>query len=217
VAINLEWSEYVTSFDQADLTVTAGVVSNFNVDELGWLYSFAFTPDDEGVAATLAVHPAINQDQALNDNVASNSLYFLFDGIPPEVNLSSTNTFTFYTRQAIDILVEFAEPMFQFVASDVVVKDSTYDDSGPIVVDDFVSTNSGATYTATVNPAEGNVTIYVPAASAVDANDNINAYSNTIEFIFDTTGPAPYLNTTISHTEATLDLWTDDTLRTQVP
>ena len=157
------------------------------------------------------------QDKATNDNVASNSLYFLFDGIPPEVNLSSTNTFTFYTRQAIDILVEFAEPMFQFVASDVVVKDSTYDDSGPIVVDDFVSTNSGATYTATVNPAEGNVTIYVPAASAVDANDNINAYSNTIEFIFDTTGPAPYLNTTISHTEATLDLWTDDTLRTQVP
>jgi hypothetical protein len=85
-----------------------------------------------------------------------------------------------------------------------------------ILTNHLLSAEAGASYTATVNPAEGNVTIYVPAASAIDGNNNINTYSNTLQFIFDTTGPAPYLNTTTGHATATLDLWTDDTLRTQV-
>jgi hypothetical protein len=59
----LEWSEYVTSFAESDVTITAGVISNWAVDELGWAYTFDFTPDAEGAAATLEVQADINQDQ----------------------------------------------------------------------------------------------------------------------------------------------------------
>ena len=126
MAINLEWSEYVTSFDQAELTVTAGVVSNFNVDELGWLYSFHFTPDDEGVAATLAVHPAINQDQALNDNVASNTITFFYDVTQPTTTLTAVATSGLFApeitnSQPILVDVVFSEAMFNFDAEDITI------------------------------------------------------------------------------------------------
>lgn len=144
------------------------------------------------------------EDKATNPNAESNTIYFVFDGIPPATNLSSTTT-AFYTRYAIDVRVDFKETMFNFEKEDIVVKDVT----GVITVDNFLKFNDGASYNGTVNPAEGKVVVYVPAASAVDANDNINTYSNTLGFIFDTTGAVPLLVCSTS------DLAFDDVLYTQ--
>ncbi|MGA1234958.1 MAG: methylmalonyl-CoA mutase family protein, partial [Lutimaribacter sp.] len=100
-------------------------------EESNAFYRKALAAGQQGVSVAfdLATHRGYDSDhpRVVGDvgkaGVAIDSvedMKILFDGIPPEVNLSSTNTFTFFTRNAIDILVEFAEPMFNFVAADIV-------------------------------------------------------------------------------------------------
>jgi hypothetical protein len=73
----------------------------------------------------------------------------------------------------------------------------------------FVAAAGNAQFTATISPPEGWVVVYVPAGSATDSNSNINAFSNTLSWWFDTTGSVPTLSSSL------VDFKAGNELRTQ--
>lgn len=52
------------------------------------MYSWIFQPNAEGSQGSIAIFPEVTQDQALNDNVASNTITFYYDTTRPMTYIS---------------------------------------------------------------------------------------------------------------------------------
>ncbi|GAB5527168.1 MAG: hypothetical protein Roseis2KO_50400 [Roseivirga sp.] len=182
--ITITFSEDVTGFDLADLTVGNGVAGNFAGS--GDTYTALITPSADGVV-TVDVAAAVAQDAAGNDNVAATQFSIENDETLPTVVISTMANDPI--NVAFDITLTFSEDVSGVASADLVITNGSASSL----------TGSGAVYMATITPAaDGTLTVDLGAASAQDAagNDNIAAAQFSIQA--DITAPAAPVITGIS-------------------
>ena len=129
-------------------------------------------------------------DEAGNELAsASNSLTFIYDTVPPEPTLASSEA-AHTNANPIPISVSFTEPVYGFAAADLTVTSGT-----------AVITSGGEgddTFTVQVTPTtdDGQVTVQLGANTVYDLATNDNVGSNVMMFEYD--GVAPTATLTMS-------------------
>ncbi len=175
------FSEDVTGFGLADMSVGNGIASNFagSADT----YTATITPSADGTV-TIDVAAAVAQDAAGNDNIAATQFSIENDETAPTVTVTSTDNDP--TSGAFDITITFSEDVSGFDISDLTVSNGT--------AGNFAG--SGAVYTATITPAaDGTVTVDVAGVVAKDAAGNDNTVATQFSIENDETAPTVSITT----------------------
>ncbi|MEG4037710.1 Ig-like domain-containing protein, partial [Microcoleus sp. S36b_A4] len=180
--VTATFSESVTGFIATDVNLTNSTISNFTGS--GTTYTFTVTPTATG-NVTVDIPAATATDTVGNNNTAATQLVRTADITAPTVALTSTSPTT--TNAAFDVTATFSESVTGFTDTDVTVANGT--------VSGF--TGSGTTYTFTVTPtATGNVTVDIPAATAIDTVGNNNIAAPQLVRTADITAPTVALTST---------------------
>jgi hypothetical protein len=158
IPVTATFSEAVTGFTAAGVTVTNGAVTNFAAVD-ATTYTFDVVPAGSGTV-TVSVAAGAAADAAGNANTASAALTRTFNGTITTPTITTTAADP--TNDAsIPITVTFSGDVTGFDATKVTVDNGT--------VSDFTAV-SASTYTFDVTPAaDGAVAVTVPAAAATDA------------------------------------------------
>lgn len=125
---------------------------------------------------TIKDAPGNNANLTLNS--VGNTTFVRVNTVIPTVSISSnaTNPVT----GPFTLTITFSEAVTGFVNTDISVTNATIG---------ALSTTDNITYTATVTPAAGAISISVPANVAENVGLNGNSASNTLSLVFDTTPP----------------------------
>ena len=177
-SVTFEFSETVTGFVIADITVGNGSASNFIAVD-GNTYTADITP---GGAGDIAIDVAANvaQDAATNNNTAATQAVTVFDNVVPTVDIQGEPVIVNSTA-AYSVTFEFSETVTGFVIADITV--------GNGAVSNFIAVD-GNTYTADITPSgAGNITIDVAANVAIDAASNNNTAATQVVTVFDNVAP----------------------------
>ncbi|WP_417493245.1 Ig-like domain-containing protein [Maricaulis sp.] len=173
--LDVVFSESVSGFTIADLTVANGAASAFA--GTGDTYSATITPAADG-AVTVDIAAGAAQDSAGNDNLAATQFSITFDATAPTVVLSTASADPVSGAFTLDIV--FSESVTGFAIGDLTV--------GNGAASAFAG--SGDTYSATITPsADGVVTVDVAAAAAQDVAGNDNTAAT--QFSITSDGSAP--------------------------
>ncbi|MEG4053798.1 Ig-like domain-containing protein, partial [Microcoleus sp. S36a_B3] len=173
--VTATFSEDVTGFTDTDVTVANGTVSGFT--GTGSNYSFTVTPTATG-NVTVDIPASGATDTAGNNNTAATQLTRTADITPPNVTLTSASPTT--TNAPFLVTATFSEDVTGFTDTDVTVANGT--------VSGF--TGTGSNYSFTVTPtATGNVTVDIPAATAIDTVGNNNTAATQLTRTADITPP----------------------------
>ena len=126
------------------------------------VYTATCTASSDGTPSVSVVAGKFT-DGSSNDNTASNTYTWTYDGTAPTVAITSTASNP-ATGSTFAVVITFSETTTNFVVGDITVGGGTASLSG-----------SGTTYTATITPsADGTVTVDVAAGVATDAVGNAN-------------------------------------------
>ncbi len=188
--VNIVFSEDVTDFERADISVTNGTAANFSgADDT---YSVSVTPRDEysgHVTVTVPAGAAVATADNTKGNVAGSKSFSVNTTTPPSTT-TPPNTTTppavtieswadFPADGPFDVTIGFSAPVSDFTLEDIAVTNGT--------AGNFMGT--GAAYSVEITPASnfaGDVTVTVPASSAFDAANNGNL-PGSASFAVDTT------------------------------
>ncbi|QEL16632.1 beta strand repeat-containing protein [Limnoglobus roseus] len=172
------FTEDVTGFTAAGLTVANGTASNF-VAVNAKTYTFTVTPTGDGVV-TVTANAAAAQDAAGNVNVVALAS-ITSERSAPTATLTSTAT-PATNQSPIPFRVIFSEPVTGLAAAGIGVTNGT--------VSNIVSVDA-KTYTFDVTPAaQGAVVVTLLANAVQDTASKPNAASAPFTVTFDTTPPA---------------------------
>lgn len=170
ITVQTTLSEAVTTFGAGDVTTTNAGVSN--VTGSGTQYQFTLTPIEQGAFSARIAAGAI-EDLAGNPNKVSNTVSRTLDSVGPAVTLSSIAPSV--VGGEIVVSATLSEASEDFTAADITADNA--------VVAAF--TGSGKSYTFRLIPQSmGVFSAHVNAAKCVDALENPNSASNTIEQTF---------------------------------
>ncbi|NBD23898.1 Ig-like domain-containing protein [Paenibacillus glycinis] len=184
--VTAQFSENVTGFAAADITVGNGTVGSFSAVS-GSVYTFVITPTGEGIV-NVGVTGGVAQDAAGNANMpAIPTLFLQYDKTFPTVTLSAALALT---NAPFTVTAAFSESVTGFDAADIAVGNGT--------VGSFTRVDA-MTYTFAVLPtADGEVTVKVSGAAAQDMAGNGNTASNQLSVMYDQSPPTVALGTTAS-------------------
>ncbi len=189
--VTIVFSEPVTAFVLANVTVTNGAISGFSGS--GANYAFTVTPPAQGTVV-VALTAGKVKDLAGNFNLAAGSLTMAFDSVRPTVVLSSTLTAASTNLSTIPVTATFSEAVTGVDFSTLTLVNG--------VVANFAG--SGRTYTFDLNPtAEGTVSVTVPVNNATDGAGNGNTASTTFTRAYDLTGPTPTITSSAANLVST--------------
>jgi RNA 3'-terminal phosphate cyclase len=179
-SVTATFSETVSNFIAADITVANGTVGSFSGS--GTTYTFNVIPTASG-AVTIDIAAGVAQDIASNGNTAATTLTRTADLIAPTIALASTAPAN--VKGVFSVTATFSETVSNFVASDVTLTNATL--SNFVVV-------SGTTYTFDVTPtSSGTVNVNVAANVAQDIANNNNTAAATLSRSADLVAPAVLL------------------------
>jgi hypothetical protein len=182
--VTVLFSEPVTGFDAADVTVGNGSASAFSGSGAG--YSLTVTPAADG-AVTVDVAAGSASDTGGNGNTAATQLSRTADITRPTPTLSSAAPSV--TNTAFTVTATFSESVTAFDASDVTVGNGTLSSLS----------GSGPAYTFTVTPtADGAVTVDVPMGAVNDGVGNSSTAATQLSRTADLTAPLATLTTAAS-------------------
>ncbi|MBX2858254.1 MAG: OmpA family protein [Cellvibrionaceae bacterium] len=173
--VRFEFSEDVTDFTAADVSVSNGTLSEFTAASAS-SYSATITPDAEGtvsidIAAAVASDPAGNGNVSTRENSDYNPTK---PDAPPSVAIINVPAIT---NSPFTATFEFSEDVTGFEAADVSLGNAT--------LSEFTALD-GNTYSALISPvAEGSVTLDIAADVAVDADNNGNIAAEQVEVTYD--------------------------------
>jgi hypothetical protein len=185
IPVTFTFSEDVTGFALADISVTNGTASSF-VALSGTVYTADITPSAQGLVS-INVLANVCADAASNQNTASNTLSRTLDNAAPSVTVSSTSSNPIKIS-LIPVTFTFSEPVTEFTLADISVTNGA--------ATNFVA-QSTTVYTANITPvAQGQVSINVLANVCIDAASNQNTASNTISRKFDNVAPSVTITST---------------------
>lgn len=183
--LTITFSETVTGFAEADLTVTNGEASELSGS--GTTYTTTITPSSEG-GVSINVAAETSNDIAGNTNSAASELSVIYDVTSPKPTLSTEAT---TTNSEFEVSITFDESVSDFTVDDLTLNNATASEFD----------GSGTTYTFTLTPeADGEVTATIEAEVAADAAGNINTASNTLTVTYDATAPNATLSSESSGT-----------------
>jgi hypothetical protein len=161
IPVTVKFSEPVTGFTSADLTVTNGTISGFTGS--GSTYTFDIAPTADG-AITVNVAAGVAKNSAGQGNLAATQFSITSDRTAPTASITSTATSP-TNLASIPVKVTFSTSVTGFSSTSVSVTNGT--------ISGF--SGSGTTYTFNVAPtADGTVTVSVAAGVANDAAGNAN-------------------------------------------
>jgi hypothetical protein len=168
IPFSIAFTETVTGFDLADITVTNGTASNLQGS--GANYTFDVTPTADG-DVIVSVAAGVATDLAGNDNTAVSAVTVVFDSTAPTALVETTEPDP-TTANPIPFTVTFSESVTGFDAGDITVTNGT--------VTNF--SGSGASYSFAVIPSGSGVTVTVSIAAGVaqDGATNGNQASNVV-------------------------------------
>jgi len=168
IQFSIAFTEVVTGFDLADITVTNGTASNLQGS--GANYTFDVTPAADG-DVTVSVAAGLVADGAGNTNTAVPPVTVVSDTPAPTAVVDTTEPDP-TSANPIPFTVTFSESVTGFVAGDITVSNGT--------VTNF--SGSGANYSFDVIPSGSGVTVSVSVAAGVaaDGATNGNQASNII-------------------------------------
>ncbi|MFD2567877.1 MBG domain-containing protein [Pseudotenacibaculum haliotis] len=186
--VTFTFSEVVTGFTNADITIPNGTLTNVSSADGGTTYTATFTP-------TSSVEDATNVFTIDKSGVADNagnlgagttdSGNFTIDTQKPTVTITSSAD---PTSGAFTATFTFSEDVTGFVVGDITV--------GNGAASNFNST-SASVYTATITPiADGAVTIDVAADKAIDVAGNNNTAATQLSVENDETKPTVTITST---------------------
>ncbi len=198
IAYTATFSEAVTGFALADISVTNAVLGNFNAVS-STVYTFDVSPighrtpiHDVNVTVSIPSSSAI--DAAGNNNSASDSgvpAAIAFDNHNPTVSLTSAVADP-ASSGTIAVNVSFSEGVTDFVVGDLSLTNAT--------VTNF-TVSSSTVYTFNLIPSgEGTASVFVPAGVSQDSASNLNLISNTLSRLYDATPPTVALTSSASAT-----------------
>ena len=158
------FSETVTGFELADITVSGAAASDFATVSSGTTYTALITPSATNYSVSVA--EGVAQDASSNGNTASSASgtydadapTVTITGVPDTANAAFTATFT------------FSETVTGFELADITVSGAA--------ASDFATVSSGTTYTALITPSATNYSVSVAEGVAQDASSNGNTASS---------------------------------------
>lgn len=178
------YSESVTGFDIADITVTNGSASAFMAISDSE-YAALITPVSEG-DVTVELAENLSSDAAQNGNVASNKLIRAYDITHPVLSITSPAAENI--NGAFTITVAFTENITGFVLSDVNVTNG---------IASLFTVVDASTFTVLITPSsDGEVTISVPLNATADGAANGSEASAVFTRNYDAAKPAVTLSST---------------------
>ena len=204
-------SDATANFVLGDISVSGGILSNFSASSNS-VYTATFTPSSSGTT-TINVGADTFTDYAGNNNTASNSFNWTYDGTAPTITISaeaagvvinegstsndSTLTLTFVTSEATT----------DFEVDDISV---TGGNLSNFVSSNFAST-SGTVYKATLIPSSsGSVTIDINTNRFTDPVGNGNIAANPFNWNYDGILPTVSLLVTSGNDTISSGMTTND-------
>jgi hypothetical protein len=185
IPMTATFSEAVTGFILADITVTNGAAANLTTAN-NITFTFNVTPAAQGVV-TVGILAGVATDAATNPNTAAPPLSRTFDTVAPTVTITSTAPDP-TNVSPIPMIATFSEPVTGFVLTDITVTNGAAAN---------LTTTNNITFTFTVTPAaQGVVTVGIPASGATDAAGNSNTAAVPLSRTFDTVAPTVTITTT---------------------
>ena len=169
--VTITFSEAVTGFEQSEITVTNGTVTDFSGS--GTSYTAEITPSESG-EVTVKVGADVAEDGSGNGNRAVEPFTIEADLTPPEVEI--TREATVPVVDAFEVTITFSEPVEGFESEEIEVT------NGTVVVADFTEVSSSE-YRATIKPKQLGqlVVVEVPEEVAEDAAGNGNRAAEPFE------------------------------------
>ncbi|PKG74013.1 hypothetical protein CXF86_15110 [Shewanella sp. GutCb] len=169
------FSESVTGFDAADISVSNAGVSNFSGS--GDSYSALITPTAAGsIMVDVAANAAM--DLASNGNTAAVQLTATYDASKPSLTIAGASG---NINAAFTATFAFSESVTGFDAADISVSNAG--------VSNF--SGSGGSYSALITPtAAGSVTVDVAANAAIDSASNGNTAAVQLTATYDASKPS---------------------------
>ena len=179
------FSEAVTGFTIADLSVSGGEVSAFSGS--GAVYATTITPTRDGTL-TIDIAGSAATSSTGGGNTAAAQFSITVNQQLPQPVITSALSGT--VSGAFDIVVNFNEPVTGFDITDLTV--------GNGAASNFAG--SGTAYTATITPAaDGAVTVDIAAAAAVDVSAGDSLVAAQFSITNDETGATPTLSSAASN------------------
>jgi cyclophilin family peptidyl-prolyl cis-trans isomerase len=187
IPITVTFSEDVTGFTAADITVSNGSLGSFAATDDPKIYTASITPTAAGVV-TVNIAAGVATDAAANNSAAATPFSITFDNTSPTVNITSS-ALSPTGVSPIPITVTFSENVTGFEAGDITVGNGTLGGLTPA---------SGSTYNASITPTgPGVVTVNVAAGAVTDTAGNASAAAPQFSITFSESG-APTLARALS-------------------
>ncbi|MEQ9440175.1 MAG: Ig-like domain-containing protein [Cyclobacteriaceae bacterium] len=166
--INISFSEYVKDFYPSDINITHGSLSALSTKD-SITFSAAITPVSDG-RITVEVPARAVFNKVSDTNLASNLFVFEYDGTPPTVKLSRTDTNN-------TVLVTFSEVVKGFSLEDIQLFHASIAD---------LTTLDSLIFIAHILPdIDGELTIKIPSGVAQDQAGNDNEASEALKMFYD--------------------------------
>ncbi|SDL67405.1 hypothetical protein SAMN04488568_101271 [Maricaulis salignorans] len=177
--LTVTFSEDVTGFTIADLSVSGGEVSTFSGS--GAVYAVTIAPTRDGTLTVDIAGSAATSSTGGGNTAAAQFSITVNQQLPQPV---ITSALSGTVSGAFDIVVNFNEPVTGFDITDLTV--------GNGAASNFAG--SGTAYTATITPAaDGAVTVDIAAAAAVDVSAGASLVAAQYSITNDETGATPTL------------------------
>lgn len=180
IPVTFTFSEDVTGFILADISVGNGSADNFStVSALE--YTADVTPTvDGGVTVDVAADVSLDSATGTKGNLAAPQFSFVYDTTSPDATISSSESSPTNTNP-IPISITFTEEVSSFNLADINVGNGSASNFGIV---------NAAEYTADITPtADGAVTVDIAAAVAEDAAGNLSNEATQFNITFDSTAP----------------------------
>ena len=175
ISITLTFSIAVTGFDQSDLDVTGGAISNFAGS--GMTYTFTLTPEGDG-ELTIDVAAGVAEDEAGNKNIPAERYSIVYDTQSPTVVIGSrANNPTNISPVPISFI--FNEPVVGFNSNSFTVTSGTL---GTI-------SGSGSEYTVPVVPSVDTLLVKMNEGGVTDVAGNPVIVGNQYSIVYDIAKP----------------------------
>jgi 6-phosphogluconolactonase (cycloisomerase 2 family) len=187
IPVSVAFGESMTGFDQGDLSVSGGTISNF-VDASGGVFTFDVTPSGDG-AITVDIAATVAEDLAGNDNLIATQFSIVSDRTSPTPVISSSDSDPSNSAM-IPVSVAFGETMTGFVQGDLSVSGGT--------ISNFAD-GGGGVFTFDVTPsADGTIAVDIVAATVADLAGNDNLAATQFSIVSDRTAPTPVISSSDS-------------------
>lgn len=173
------FSEAVSGFAVADITVVNGSASAFTGSNGDTVYTALVTPTADGVV-TIDVASGVAQDGVGNDNTAATQASSNFDGTRPDVAISGVPA---NSAAPFTATFTFTEVVNGFALGDISVGNGS--------ASALTGSDGDTVYTALITPvANGTVTVDVAENVALDGSGNGNTAAAQASSNFDATNPS---------------------------